>query len=128
MSESNRPEDRSEAVSHGREKLERLLNIKIPVIALMGHLPMKVGQVLNLSVGSVIQLDKSAEEPLLLMVNDQVIGRGEAVRIGEQFGIRILELGSVKDTIRKLGTRSTGSEEPSPESGSAGPDATEAPR
>ena len=86
-----------------KRDLRRLLRIQVPVIAVLGQKRMKLGEVLGLNVGSIIQLDKPSEDLLDLMVNDQRVGRGETVRIGENFGLQIVEMGSMADTIRKLG-------------------------
>ena len=83
--------------------LKRILKLQLPVIAVLAQKYMKMGEVLNLSVGSIIQLDKPSEDLLDLMVNDRRIGRGETVRIGENFGLQIVEIGPVAETIRKLG-------------------------
>ena len=83
--------------------LERILRLRLPVIAVIAEKKMKLGEVLNLSIGSIIQLDKRAEGHLDLLVNDQRIGCGETVRTDENFGLQVVELGSVQETIRKLG-------------------------
>jgi flagellar motor switch protein FliN len=83
--------------------LKRLLCIELPVIAVIARKRMKLGEVVKFDVGSVIEFDKSSHELLDLMVNDQHVGRGEAARSGENFAIRIAEIGSVRETIRKLG-------------------------
>ena len=82
---------------------KRLLQIQLPVIAVLAQKQMKMAELLDLSVGSIIQLDKPSEDLLDLMVNDQRVGRGETVRIGENFGLQLVEIGNVKETIRKLG-------------------------
>ena len=93
--------------------LTRLLRIQVPVIA-----------VLALSVGSIIQLDKPADDLLDLMVNDQRVGRGETVRIGENFGLQLHEIGSLHETIRKLGgpADTPGDEAPAEEAAETDPD------
>ena len=94
---------------------KRILQLQVPVIAVLAQKRMKLAEVLNFNVGSIIQLDKPSEDLLDLLVNDQRVGRGETVRIGENFGLQIVEIGSVQDTIRKLG----GDAEPQPEADSA---------
>ena len=83
--------------------LERILRLRLPVIAVIAEKKMKLSEVLNLSIGSIVQLDKRAEDHLDLMVNDRRIGCGETVRTDENFGLQVVELGSVQETIRKLG-------------------------
>jgi flagellar motor switch protein FliN len=80
----------------------------MPVIAVLAQKRMKLSEVLNLAVGSIIQLDKPADDLLELMVNNQRIGRGETVRAGENFGVQVAELGTIQDTILKLGPEAFG--------------------
>jgi len=83
--------------------LERLLRIELPVIAVLAEKRIKLGDVLRLDVGSVIEFEKPARDPLDLMVNDRRVGRGQAVRAGENFGLRVTEIAGPRETIRKLG-------------------------
>jgi flagellar motor switch protein FliN/FliY len=73
-------------------EVHRLLEIEVPV-----------GEVMRLGVGAIIEFNKSAEEELDLLANNKAIGKGHAVKVGENFGIKISTIGSVKETIRKLG-------------------------
>ena len=100
---SGQDSERVEPVGAG--ELDRLLNIEIPIIAVMGEKILTLNDILNLTVGSIIQLDKPAEEHLDLMVNNQRIGKGQTVRTGDNFGLQITELVPVRETIRKLGMR-----------------------
>jgi flagellar motor switch protein FliN/FliY len=83
--------------------LRRILAISVPVIVTLAEKKMLLKDILALVVGKVLDFDKSAEDFLELCVNNRVIGRGEAVKVGDKFGLRILEIGDVKDTLRKLG-------------------------
>lgn len=80
-----------------------LLRISVPVIVTLAEKKMTVGELLQLASGQIIVFDKSCDEFLDLLVNNRLIGRGEAVKVGDKFGLRIVEIGDVKDTIRKLG-------------------------
>lgn len=95
----------------------RLLSIQVPVIAVLAKKRMKLAEVLKLSVGSIVQLDKPADDLLELMVNDQRLGRGETVRIGENFGLQLVEIGSLRQTIRKLGGEAIPEEQAQPAKG-----------
>ena len=53
---------------------------------------MPLREVLELAVGSVVQLDKIADEPVQLSVNRKLVARGEVVVVENQFGIKITEL------------------------------------
>ncbi|MGN6370442.1 MAG: FliM/FliN family flagellar motor switch protein [Phycisphaerae bacterium] len=84
-------------------EVHRLLAIEVPVIVQLGARRLTVGEVMRLGVGAIIEFNKSAEEELDLLANNKAIGRGHAVKVGENFGIKISVIGSVKETIRKLG-------------------------
>lgn len=82
----------------------RLLAIEVPIIVQLGRRRMTVGEVMRLGVGAIVEFNKAADEELDLLANNKPIGRGHAVKVGENFGIRITTVGSVRETIRKLGT------------------------
>ena len=84
--------------------LKGMLQIRLPVIAVLGEKRMKLAEVLKLGVGSILQLHKPSEELLDLMVNNRRVAGGETVRTGDNFGLQIVEMGSVEDILRKLGT------------------------
>ncbi len=69
-----------------------LLRIKLPVTVTLASKQQAVEKIMNLNPGSIIQFDKSCEEMLELGVGDQKIGVGEAVKVGDKFGIRITSL------------------------------------
>lgn len=82
---------------------QRLLAIEVPVIVQLGMRRLTVGEVMRLAVGAIVEFGKSAEEEMDLLVNNKAVGKGHAVKVGENFGIKITNIGSVKETIRKLG-------------------------
>ncbi|TVR49996.1 MAG: flagellar motor switch protein FliN [Puniceicoccaceae bacterium] len=69
-----------------------LLDVKVRLTVQLGscHLPMK--EILELSSGSVIQLNQEAKDPVGLYVNDKLIAYGEVVVVEDHFGIKITEL------------------------------------
>ena len=81
-------------MSDSRERVNRL---EVPIIVLLAEKTMTVQQVMRLSPGTIIELPKSAEERLDLLANNKVIGKGNAVKVGENFGLEITEIG-VEDT------------------------------
>ena len=82
--------------------LARILNIQVPVIVRLAEKEVPMREVLNMSIGSIIEFDKSVDDLLELMVNNQPIGLGEAVKIGEKFGLKVTDICSVEETIEKL--------------------------
>ena len=83
--------------------LKRILEIQVPILAVIGETRMTLGEVLQLNVGSIIPLNRSRGEPLELRVNDQPVGRGNPVRVGDRYGLELVEIGKLQDTILKLG-------------------------
>jgi flagellar motor switch protein FliN/FliY len=73
--------------------LEFLLDVRISVSVEVGRVQMPVRQVMELGPGAVIELQRSASEPVEIHANGKCIGRGEIVVVGEQFGVRITEIG-----------------------------------
>ena len=80
-----------------------LMKIDVPIIVRMGEKTMKTGEVTALQPGSIIELPKSAEEPLELLVNNKCVGTGSAVKVGENFGIRLEFVGDLRARIQAMG-------------------------
>jgi flagellar motor switch protein FliN len=77
---------------HAVSDLRRLSAVPVDLSVEIGRTRMTVGETLELHEGSVITLDRMAGEPVDLLVNGTLIGRGEVVVIDEQFGIRLTEV------------------------------------
>ena len=82
--------------------LERVLNMRLPVIAVLAEKEMTLQEVLNLKRDGIITFKKQNNEPLEFFVNDCQIGCGKAIKIGEQFGLWIDEIKSVKDRLEEI--------------------------
>jgi len=79
--------------------IQTILKISVPVIVEIGQAHKTLEQILNLAPGSLIELDKHAEEELDLLVNNKPIGSGVAVKVGENFGIKISQTGSTREIL-----------------------------
>lgn len=73
------------------------------MIVLLGERQMSVRDVTALAPGAIIELPKKAEEELTLLVNNKEIGTGLAVKVGENFGIKVSYVGDLKNRIDALG-------------------------
>lgn len=82
--------------------LELLLDIDVPVSVKMGSTKMFLKDILTMGSGNIIELDESADEPVELVINNQVIARGEVVIVDGYFGFRIKEIVSRAERIKKL--------------------------
>ena len=64
---------------------------------------MQLKDILKFGVGSVIELDKSVNDPVVIKVNDKPIARGEVVMVDGNYGVKILEVESTAERLRSLG-------------------------
>lgn len=69
-----------------------LLRIRLPLEVTLAETKKPLEEILQLCPGATIQFEKSCEEPLELCINGRVIAKGEAVKVGDKFGLRILEM------------------------------------
>lgn len=83
--------------------LDRILEMKIPIVVKIVEKPLTISAILKLNIGSVITFTKDAYQHVDLMVNKTTIGLGQPVKIGEKFGLRISQIGPVEDRIKLLG-------------------------
>lgn len=95
------------------QTVARILSLEVPIIVRLGQRQMPLGEVMSLIPGAIIELPKSADEELDLLVNNKAIGSGTAVKVGENFGLKIAHIGDVRDRIAALGATSTDAGTPS---------------
>ncbi len=86
----------------GRE-LNFLYDIPLQISVEVGRSKILLRDLLKMGEGYVIELDKLAGEPLDLYVNSKLIAKGEAVMVGDKFGIRLTDVVSTADRIENLG-------------------------
>ncbi|WII73124.1 flagellar motor switch protein FliN [Bdellovibrio sp. 22V] len=82
--------------------LSLILDIPLKVSVELGRTKMPVSELLNLTQGSVIELNKLAGEPMEVYVNDKLIARGEAVVVNEKFGVRLTDIISPAERVEQL--------------------------
>jgi flagellar motor switch protein FliN len=87
----------------GNWNIDLLLDVELPVAVSFGNTEMQLRDVLKLGAGSVIELDKSVNDPVTIMVNRKPIAKGEVVMVDGNYGVRILSVESTADRIRSLG-------------------------
>src|SRR5579862_8953626 len=85
-------------------ELGRILRLEVPIIVKLAERKLHLSEVMRLGAGAIIEFIKSSDEPLELLVNNKVIGVGETVKIGENFGLRITQIGDVKQIVAALGS------------------------
>ncbi|KAB7708060.1 flagellar motor switch phosphatase FliY [Bacillus aerolatus] len=87
---------------HEAQNLNMLLDIPLQVTVELGRTNRSVKDILDLSAGSIIELDKLAGEPVDILVNSRLIAKGEVVVIEENFGVRITDILSQSDRLKNL--------------------------
>lgn len=80
------------ASDNGKMNMELLLDIPLEIVVELGRTKKKISEVLELTSGSIVELDKMAGEPVDVYVNNKLIAKGEVVVIEEHFGVRIKEI------------------------------------
>jgi len=73
-------------------KIDRLKQVPVQVTVELGRKRMRISELLALGPGSIIELTNVAGELLGVRVNDRLVARGEAVSIGDSYGVRIVEV------------------------------------
>ena len=91
------------AAPSGSQNLDFLLDIPLDVTVELGRTSMIINKMLQLTQGSVVELDKAAGEPVEIFVNDKLLGKGEVIVVNERFGVRITEIISQADRIKNIG-------------------------
>jgi flagellar motor switch protein FliN len=74
------------------ENLDLLMHVPLHLTVELGSCRMSLADILKLGTGSIVELDRAANAPVELLVNDRPIARGEIVAVDESFGLRITEL------------------------------------
>jgi len=88
---------------NNKRNLDFLYDIPLNISVEVGRSKIKLKDLLKMGEGYVLELDKLAGEPLDLYVNSKLIAKGEAVMVGEKFGIRLTDVISTADRLENLG-------------------------
>lgn len=83
-------------------EVDRILRMQVPVIVKLAERKLALAEVMRLGVGAIIEFSKSSEEPLELLINNKTIAVGETVKVGENFGLRLTQIGDLRTTIESL--------------------------
>ncbi|KHE71981.1 flagellar motor switch phosphatase FliY, partial [Halobacillus sp. BBL2006] len=85
-----------------QKNLDMLMDIPLKVSVELGRTKRTIKEILEISAGSVVELDKLAGEPVDIHVNEKLMAKGEVVVIDENFGVRVTDILSPKDRLSKL--------------------------
>ncbi len=87
---------------HGSSRLDLVADIPVRVTVELGRTRKNISDILSMTPGSVIELDKMAGEPVDILVNGKLVAKGEVVVIDENFGVRITEIVSSAGRVHSL--------------------------
>ncbi|MDQ1264193.1 MAG: flagellar motor switch protein FliN [Campylobacterota bacterium] len=82
--------------------IELILDVRLPVKVRIGKKKMLLKDVLNMDIGSVVELNQLANDPLEILVDDHVIAEGEVVIVDGNFGVQITTIGTKRERLSKL--------------------------
>ena len=85
-----------------KRNLDLILDILVPVSVELGHTTMLVKDILTLSQGSIVELDKMAGTPVDLLVRGKLLAQGEVVVVNENFGLKITNICGSEERIKNL--------------------------
>ncbi|MFQ5705952.1 MAG: flagellar motor switch protein FliN [bacterium] len=101
--DSESDDNGQELLGFDQNNLGLLMDVSLQVTVELGRKEMQFGEILQLGKGSVIELNKMAEDPIAIYVNQSKIAQGEVVVVDEHFGVRITKLMNRSNVIRNLG-------------------------
>ena len=100
--EFNEVRDEAQPSSSRDINLEVILDVAVTLSMEVGRTRIPIRNLLQLNQGSVVELDRAAGEPLDVYVNGTLIAHGEVVVVNEKFGIRLTDVVSPAERLRKL--------------------------
>lgn len=92
--------------------IKSIMALEVPFVVVLGERPQLINSIRNWIPGSIIELAKVAEEDLDIRINNRPIGQGSAVKVGENFGVKINFIG---DPIERINAMGPGAEQGSAE-------------
>lgn len=95
-------EDQSQTQGEVNKNLEILMDIKLQLTVELGRTELPIKKVLELTRGSIIELEKVAGEPVELYANGKLVAHGEVVVIEDNFGLRITSITEPEDRLKGL--------------------------
>jgi len=85
-------ENQEVIVDQDHIKIESIYEIPVLVSVILGKAEMTVGQLVKLSKGSVVELDRKVGDPVDILVNDRLVAKGEVVIVDDKIGVTLTEI------------------------------------
>jgi flagellar motor switch protein FliN/FliY len=98
------PQSDESVADHSRreQSLDVIMDIPVMLSMELGHTRMSIRELLQLTQGSVVKLDRPAGDPLDILVNGCLVARGEVVLVNDRFGVRISDIVSPEERVKRL--------------------------
>lgn len=94
--------DNMPVVNENETNLDMILDIPVTIAMEIGRTKISIRNLLQLNQGSVVELDRLAGEPMDVLVNGTLVAHGEVVVVNEKFGIRLTDVVSPAERVKKL--------------------------
>jgi flagellar motor switch protein FliN/FliY len=101
-SERDHEQDKPKAAAEASINLKLLMDVSIPITVEVGRAEMSLNEIVQLGPGSIVALDKKAEDAVELRVNGKLVARGEVVVVDECYGLRITQIVDAAGRIESL--------------------------
>ncbi len=96
------PTEENEEKVPSKMNREVIENIPVTLAIEVGRASLKIRDLMRLTQGSVVELDRLAGEPLDIVVNDTIVAQGEVVLVNDRYGVRLTQVISAADRIKNL--------------------------
>ncbi|HOW53351.1 MAG TPA: flagellar motor switch protein FliN [Syntrophorhabdaceae bacterium] len=93
----------NESAKRFEMNIDSLLDISVEISVEIGRTKLTIGELLALTKGSIVELNKIAGESIDIYVNDKLLGKGEIVLVNERLGVRVMEILTPKERVQELG-------------------------
>ena len=100
--EGSNPANKADLTEEETKNIGLLLDVKMPIHVKIGSKKMLVKDVVNMDIGSIIELEQLANEPLEVFVDNKMVAKGEVVIIDGNFGVQITHIGTRKERLMAL--------------------------
>lgn len=97
-------DERAEALvkEFGNQNLDMVMDIPVTLSMELGRTRISIQELLELNSGSVVELQRMADEPMDVLVNGTLVAHGEAVVIGDKFGVRLTDVVSTRERVKRI--------------------------
>ena len=84
------------------ENLSSILSLEVPLIVEIAQRRMPLAEAVNLGHGAIIEFPQASSGELRILINNKAIGTGTAVKVGENFGVRVAAVGDMTSRVESL--------------------------